>query len=657
MLNESSLTDFVWGLLLLAAGLLLLYQMLDPQRPLDRMALGGAAILFSSYYLLWRWTHTLTFGPLLSFTVLWPLFFAMAETSRYFAGFHRIATLWRFTDRSKEADRGEAGLRALGAVAPAVDVFIPTYSEPEPIIRRTIIGTLALDYPNFRVFVLDDGARSWLAELCDELGVNYIARVDGKDAKAGNLNHGIAMTRDRDPAPFIALFDADFVPFRNFLWRTLGFFDDLRVGIVQTPQFFFNPDPAQLNLGTPWSVCDEQRFFFGICQPANDADDLAFCCGSCCVLRRAAIEAVGGIPTGSVIEDVHLTYRLLAEGWVTRYLNEILANGLSTESVAEFANQHVRWAVGCTQALFLPSGPFARNGLTFNQRLHYFSICWYWINMIFLPLQLLAPAVYWFTGVSVLNGRLEDWLYYLLPAFMVRCTFLYWVSQGTMYPFWNSLQMIYAVDSSLSVAVLFLTGRVRATRSTQKGLPFGRRRTDWHLVRLLGVYLAANLVGLWWGMVSGLSIATDSDSNRLNLYWSIYSVVSTLIAMTFCAEVPRRRRDERFRVGETVELAGIAGTGPATLLDISVNGAQIAAESAPEITDLRWRTLPPIRARKLRQAGSIASYRFEIDDAATRLLTVEIYTSGLRATADRAHLGAMFRNIASRFVLRPGVGR
>jgi cellulose synthase (UDP-forming) len=654
MMNELSLADFARGLLLLGGGLLLLYRMLDPKRPLDRLALGSAAILFASYYLLWRWTHTLSFTPLLSFAVLWPLLFAVVETSHYAAAFHRIATLWRFTDRSGEADRGETRLRAMGAAVPPVDVFIPTHSEPESIIRRTIIGVLALDYPRFRVFVLDDGARGWVAALCEELGVNYIARLDGKDAKAGNLNHGLALTRDRDPAPFIALFDADFVPFRNFLWRTLGFFDDRQVGIVQTPQFFFNPDPAQLNLGTPWSVCDEQRFFFQVCQPANDAENVAFCCGSCCVLRRAAIEAVGGIPTGSVIEDVHLTYRLLADGWVTRYLNEILAHGLSTESVAEFASQHVRWAVGCAQAVFLPCGPFARNGLTLNQRLHYFSISWYWLNMIFLPLQLLTPAIYWFTGVSALSGRLEDWLYYLIPSFMVRLMFLYWISQGTMYPFRNPLQMVYAVDASISVLTLFLTRRVRATRSTQKGLPVGRPPTDWHLVRILGIYLAANVLGVWWGLFSGLSVATDYDSSRLCLYWSLYSIVSLSIAMMLCVEVPRRRQDERFRVGDRVELVG---AGPAILLDVSVHGARIAADVAPDVVELRWRDLPPIRAHKIRQTDGIASYRLEIDDATARLLTIEIYTTGLRATAERAHLGAMIRNIATRFVLRPGVGR
>jgi cellulose synthase (UDP-forming) len=656
MLNEASFTDSALGLLLLGAGLMLLYQLLNPKHPLDRLTLGSASILFSSYYLLWRWTHTLSFTPLISFAVLWPLLFAVAEGSRYLAGFHRIATLWRFTNWSTAADAGEARLRAMGTAVPAVDVFIPTYGEPATVLRRTIIGTLALDYPRFRVFVLDDGARDWLAEMCDELGVNYIRRVDGKDAKAGNLNHGLAMTRDRDPAAFIALFDADFVPFRNFLWRTLGFFDDPRIGIVQTPQFFFNPDPAQLNLGTPWSICDEQRFFFEICQPANDAADVAFCCGSCCVLRRDAIEAVGGIPTGSVIEDVHLTYRLLAEGWVTRYLNEILANGLSTESVAEFASQHVRWAVGCTQAIFMSCGPFARNGLTLNQRLSYFSIFWYWINMVFLPLQLLAPAVYWFTGVSVLNGRMEEWLYYLVPAFMVRATFLYWVSQGTMYPFWNSLQMVYAVDSSVSVTTLFMTRRVRTTRATQKGLPSGRRPTDWHLVRILGVYLVANVVGLWWGMLSNMSMVTNFDSNQLNLYWSIYSIISTLIAMMLCIEVPRQRQDERFRVNEPIGIAE-AGTANATLLDISVHGARVAAEVAPDVMLLHWRGLPPLRAHKVRHAGNIASYRFEIDDGAARLLTTEIFTGGLRATSDRTHFGTLFRNIFSRFVLRPGVGR
>ena len=654
MLFTVDLAGPIFGLVLLAGGLLLTCQLLDPERSAHRALFGGVTIAICSAYLGWRWSQTVGFGPLLSVGVLWPLLFLAVETSRYIEEFHAIATLRHFTDRSGEADAGEARLRALGDGVPAVDVFIPTLNEPEPVIRRTIIGAIALDYPYLRIFVLDDGGRPWLAELCQELGVEYIARVDGKDAKAGNLNNALELTRTRDPAPFILSLDADFVPFRNFLWRTLGLFEEPRVAVVQTPQFYFNPDPVQLNLGTPWSIGDEQRFFFDVFQPAKDAADVAFCCGSCCVWRREAIEQIGGIPTGAVVEDIHLSFRLLADGWVTRYLNEILSNGLSAESVTEFVGQRVRWAVGCGQSIFMHCGPFARNGLSFRQRIHYLSTVLYWINLVFVPLQVLAPAVYWLGGVPALNCTLEGWLTFLIPCVMLRSAFMFWVSQGTYIPFWKSLQLVYAADTTVSLVALFMTRRIRANRVTSKGLAPHHRTADRHLIMILALYLLANVVGLWWGLASNLSATINYEANQINAAWGLYSILSTLVAMTVCIEVPRQRHDERFRVAEPIEIEGL---GQATLLDISVHGARLAVAHAPEFVRLRWRRLPPIRARLLRHRGDTASYRFEIDEETARRLTVEIFTSGLRATSDRVRVTELLHNVACRFVLRAGAGR
>jgi cellulose synthase (UDP-forming) len=122
-----------------------------------------------------------------------------------------------------EADRHEARLRAMPPeTLPAVDVLIPTYNEPLDVIEKTIVGALSIDYPNFAVWVLDDGRRSWLKAFCVEKGVGYITAPDNKHAKAGNINHALTKTS----AEYFAIFDADFVPQRNFLMRTLGFFQD-----------------------------------------------------------------------------------------------------------------------------------------------------------------------------------------------------------------------------------------------------------------------------------------------------------------------------------------------------------------------------------------------------------------------------------------------
>jgi hypothetical protein len=151
-----------------------------------------------------------------------------------------------------------------------------------------------------------------------------------------------------------------------------------------------------------------------------------------------------------------------------------------------------------------------------------------------------------------------------------------------------------------------------------------------------------------------MSMVTFSAANELNACWSIYSMVVVAISMTACIEVPRHRQDERFQLRETID---VEGQGEAALIDISVRGAKIVTPNAPDPARLRWRGLPPIVARRVRQAGNIASYQFDIDQEMLHRLTTEIYTSGLRAGSERARIGQFLRNLGSRFILRSGVGR
>jgi cellulose synthase (UDP-forming) len=125
-----------------------------------------------------------------------------------------------------------------------VDVFIPTYNEPLQIVRATVLGALAMDYPaeKLKVTLLDDGRRDDFRDFATTIGVGYLTRENNVHAKAGNINHALEHTQGE----FIAIFDADHVPTRPFLRMTLGWFlSDPRVGLVQTPHHFYSPDPFE----------------------------------------------------------------------------------------------------------------------------------------------------------------------------------------------------------------------------------------------------------------------------------------------------------------------------------------------------------------------------------------------------------------------------
>jgi len=286
-------------------------------------------------YLLWRWFSTL---PPFGFTLdtLVALVFIFVETAALVGGTISFFFLSRVRDRSAEVE-ANLGWLTSQPTPPLVDVFICTYNEEEAILEQTIVGALAIDYPNYRLWTLDDGRRPWLEALCGRLGCGYITRAENAHAKAGNINNGLRRVAALDPPPdYVSILDADFVPTPNFLTRAMTLFRDDEVGVVQTPQHFANPDPMQRNLSVARVWPDEQRYFFDVIMASKDAWGAAFCCGTSSIIRFAPLMRIGGFPTDSVTEDYLLTLRLKHIGYRTVYLNERLSLGLAPEGLREY---------------------------------------------------------------------------------------------------------------------------------------------------------------------------------------------------------------------------------------------------------------------------------------------------------------------------------
>ena len=300
--------DFTtFGPLLLSTGtLLVLFWGLGPQVPIARIAASALCAGLAARYLWWRWTVSFPLDQEWWQQVWAGIFFAF-EAGSVASSMLVYLFMSRHVDRSAQADarRGSPLLSA------PVDVFIATYNESREVLERTMVGALSITHPDLRVWILDDGARDWLRDLAAELGVHYTRRVKGRHAKAGNVNAGleVALSTGRPPE-FVLLLDADFVPSRNILERTLGLFEEPDVGIVQTPQHFFNSDPIQSNLLCASVWPDEQRFFFSAFMPCKDAWGAAFCCGTSAVFRVAALRATGGMATETVTEDMLTTFRM-----------------------------------------------------------------------------------------------------------------------------------------------------------------------------------------------------------------------------------------------------------------------------------------------------------------------------------------------------------
>src|SRR3954452_4284595 len=207
----------------------------EATRSRDLAHLGGFVALAALVgYLTWRLVYTLPpSGPNAVAAVALVAFEAVPLVGMAF----RLVTLWNIDSAAPApVTEAPAGLR--------VAVLIPTYDEPAEVIAPTIAAACALE-PAHETWVLDDGDRPWVQDMCRVYGARYVSREVHDHAKAGNLNNALDVMAAEAAAgaediDVIAVLDCDHVPLPSFLTATLGWFEDPEVGLVQGPQSFYN---------------------------------------------------------------------------------------------------------------------------------------------------------------------------------------------------------------------------------------------------------------------------------------------------------------------------------------------------------------------------------------------------------------------------------
>jgi cellulose synthase (UDP-forming) len=376
---------------------------------LPRRLVAWAFMVCALWYLGWRAT---TLNPE-AYLFSWVLY--GAELFGFVTAMLHLFMSWRLTVRNSPAV--SAGM--------SVDVFIPTINESESIVRRTLLAARHMDYPH-ETWLLDDGNRPEMAKLAAEFGCRYLARDYNRNARAGNLNHALAQSQGE----FIAIFDAGNAPQRHFLARTLGYFADENVAFVQTPQDFYNLDSYQHRRHRDGrQIWTEQSLFFRVIQRGKDYWNAALFCGSCAVLRRSSLEAIGGFAMETVTEDLHTSLRLHMQGYRSVYHAESLAFGLAPDSISDFLGQRVRWGQGAMK-IWRAEGILFNRRLNLVQRLNYFaSVLAYfdgWQKVIFYT----APALVLVTGKLPIFATAENFLLHFLPYFLLTIWVIEEVGRG-----------------------------------------------------------------------------------------------------------------------------------------------------------------------------------------------------------------------------------
>jgi cellulose synthase (UDP-forming) len=291
-----------------------------------------------------------------------------------------------------------------------VDVYVCTYDEATEVVAATLAGCRALSYPH-TTYLLDDGRRPEMEELARIAGARYLTRPDNSHAKAGNINAAL----QRTDGELVLMLDADHVPMPDALDAMVGYFDDERVALVQSPHDFFNHDSVQHYVVGR----HEQSLFYRVVCPGKDRHGAAYWCGSAAVLRREALLEIGGVATETIAEDFHTTIRLLRHGWTSHYHDEILVQGLAPHDLDGYLLQRDRWARGNLAVFTLPESPLRAGELHPLQRLSYFvSLAAYlappmrvlllatlglvlWTGALPMKVSVLALAALWLPSVSL----------------------------------------------------------------------------------------------------------------------------------------------------------------------------------------------------------------------------------------------------------------
>lgn len=453
----------------------------------------------------------------------------------------------------------------------SVDVFVTCYDEPVDMLRRTLLGAIRMRYPHL-TWLLDDGNRPEMRALAAELGVRYLARGDNRDAKAGNLNHAL----QHASGAFVALFDADHVPAADFLERTLGYFADDAVAVVTTPQDFYNLDSYQHRRSRRWPlVWNEQLLFFRVIQRGKDYWDASFFSGTCGVLRRKALDDIGGFSTATVTEDLDTSVRLHARGWKSVYHAESLAFGLAPTDVVPYVRQRARWGQGAMQVMRRHGFFVFCRGLTLPQRLCYLaSVLMYfdgWQKAVFYA----APAIVLLTGTMPVAEISWPFLARFIPYYVLT----FWAFEEVSRGYGRSVETErfnmarFATFVWATLALFRGRGRFRVTRKQRGQGDAGGAAARLTLPQTV-VWLV-NGVAIPVGILLSLRYAwLPLGAVVANVVWAMVNVGLATTVLRITRQMAQfRRKEYRFPMPlpAALRLAGKASV-PGVVDDVSAEG-------------------------------------------------------------------------------------
>jgi len=474
---------------------------------------------------------------------------------------------------------------------PHVDIFIATHNEPVKLLYKTVNAITYLDYPDkskVHIYICDDGNRPEMERLARHFGVGYLGLAGNKHAKSGNYNNALAHTH----SPLIATFDADMIARRGFLMETVPYFflprlkreedgrwvsrarneidPDYRVGFVQTPQSFYNPDLFQFNLYAERDIPNEQDFFSReINVMRNSANAVAYT-GSNTVLARQALEEIGGFPTDTITEDFETGLLIQSKGYTTYATTKALASGLAPTSVKSMVTQRVRWARGVIQSIRNCKVPFNRS-LTASARISYMVSFSYWWSFARRIIFTFAPILFALFDLRIVVCSFWQLMAIWAPSYLFYTIATRCLSSDVRTQRWNQIiDTILAPFLVLPVLLETIGIRQRKFKVTDKSSSKPQNAK--------AVYIVPQLLMLGLS-VAGLVRYLDGKYGMALFYscfisfWLILNIVNLVYAVYFMMGRKAYRASERFEAHIPLTVTDVDGKSfRAVTEDISEGG-------------------------------------------------------------------------------------
>jgi cellulose synthase (UDP-forming) len=475
---------------------------------------------------------------------------------------------------------------------PNVDIYIPTYNEDVEIVRKTTLAAIAIDYPADKksVYVLDDGRaekykarREELRQMCEELGATMLVRDNNDHAKAGNINTAFTRTQGE----LVLILDCDHMPTKQFLMHTVGFFFNKKVAFVQTPHWFYNPDPFERNLLTGGKIPVGNELFYKVLQKGNDFWNAAFFCGSAAVIRKEYALQVGGIATETVTEDCHTAFRLHSLGYESVYYDKIMVAGLAPEKFSAYVGQQVRWARGMAQILRIENPLINRKlNLTIPQRICYFSATSHFFYGYPRLMYAIAPPLFLLFGINSVRGLGLETLFYALPHIILSMQTNHIPYKNVRFSFWNEIfEFAMSFQAGIVTLLALVNPKLGSFNVTDKGLTVTKRSFDFDSVRYLvfvSAIAAASLLAVpFWLVIS----PEDTQAVLINAMWCIFNLFLLLAAVLVAFEQPQLRRAHRMPRKLTAIIHSHNQSWTGQTVDVSESGTQILLDDWPNIPD------------------------------------------------------------------------